>query len=135
MADIGKAVEGLKMRLPKAGTIEVVPSILSADFARLALIIHLAALIESKGKEIGDFKNGFIYLFTWVIMVAVLIFIQPNLSNGILVLIISLTILFVGGAKLKHILGSMGVCTFLGGIGAMFFTHSRDRIMTFIQSL
>jgi ribulose-phosphate 3-epimerase len=36
MADVGKAVEGLKMRLPKAGTIEVVPSILSADFARLA---------------------------------------------------------------------------------------------------
>jgi ribulose-phosphate 3-epimerase len=36
MPDVGKAVEGLKMRLPKAGTIEVVPSILSADFARLA---------------------------------------------------------------------------------------------------
>lgn len=105
-----------------------------ADFARLALIIHLAALIESKGKEIGDFKNGFIYLFIWVIMVAGLIFIQPNLSNGILVLIISLTILFVGGAKLKHILGSMGVCTFLGGVGAMFFAHSRERILTFIQS-
>jgi len=36
MADVEKAAEGLKMRLLKAGTIEVVPSILSADFARLA---------------------------------------------------------------------------------------------------
>ena len=105
-----------------------------ADFARLALIVHLAALIDSKGKEIEDFKNGFVYLFIWVIMVASLIFLQPNLSNGILVLIISLTILFVGGAKLKHILGSMGVCAFLGGVGAMIFSHSRERILTFIHS-
>ncbi len=105
-----------------------------ADFARFALIIHLAALIESKGKEIEDFKNGFIYLFIWVITIAALIFIQPNLSNGILVLIISLTILFVGGAKLKHILGSIAVCAFSGGIGAMVFSHSRERILTFIHS-
>ncbi len=105
-----------------------------ADFARLALVVHLAALIESKGKEIEDFKHGFVYLFIWVIMVAALIFIQPNLSNGILVLIISLTILFVGGAKLKHILGSMGICALFGGAGAMIFSHSRERILTFIHS-
>ena len=105
-----------------------------ADVARLALIIHLAALIESKGKEIEEFKNGFIYLFIWVMIVASLIFVQPNLSNGILVLIISLTLLFVGGAKLKHILSSMGISAFLGGIGAMIFTHSRERILTFINS-
>jgi ribulose-phosphate 3-epimerase len=36
MASVEQLAEGLKMRLPKAGTIEVVPSILSADFARLA---------------------------------------------------------------------------------------------------
>jgi len=36
MADVERVAERLKMRLPKAGTIEVVPSILSADFARLA---------------------------------------------------------------------------------------------------
>lgn len=92
-----------------------------ADFARFAIIIHLAALIEKKGNEIKNFKNGFIFLFIWVLIVAILIFIQPNLSNGILVLIISLTILFVGGAKLNHILGSFGVSALFGGIGAMFF--------------
>ena len=39
----------LKMRLPKAGTIEIAPSILSADFARLADEI---AVIESAGVKI-----------------------------------------------------------------------------------
>ncbi|HUT46034.1 MAG TPA: hypothetical protein VMX36_07090, partial [Sedimentisphaerales bacterium] len=36
MASVEQLAKGLKMRLPKAGTIEVVPSVLSADFARLA---------------------------------------------------------------------------------------------------
>ncbi len=105
-----------------------------SDFARLALIVHLAALLESKGKEIEDFKKGFVYLFIWVVLVAGLIFIQPNLSNAILVLVISITILFVGGAKIQHIVGSMGACAFIGGIGTMLFAHSRARILTFIQS-
>jgi len=39
----------LKMRLPKAGTIEIAPSILSADFARLADEI---AVVESAGVKI-----------------------------------------------------------------------------------
>jgi ribulose-phosphate 3-epimerase len=49
MECFGQAVKGLKMRLPKAGTIEIAPSILSADFARLADEI---AVIESAGVNI-----------------------------------------------------------------------------------
>jgi cell division protein FtsW len=105
-----------------------------AEFAKFAIVIHLAALIEKKGKEIENFKNGFIYLFIWVLLVSGLIFIQPNISNGILVLIISIAVLFVGGARLKHIVGSMGVCGILGGIGTMIFSHSRERILTFLHS-
>jgi cell division protein FtsW len=64
-----------------------------------------------------------------------LILIQPNISNGLLVLATSLAILFVGGAKLKHIASSFLFCFFFGGIAAMLFSHSRNRILTFISSL
>jgi ribulose-phosphate 3-epimerase len=36
MEGVEQPAKGLKMRLPRAGTIEVVPSVLSADFSRLA---------------------------------------------------------------------------------------------------
>ncbi len=36
MEGVEQPAKGLKMRLPRAGTIEVAPSVLSADFARLA---------------------------------------------------------------------------------------------------
>jgi cell division protein FtsW len=106
-----------------------------ADAAKLILIIHLAALIESKRHLISDFKNGFMYLFTWVVVTSVLILVQPNVSNAILLVFVSIILLYIGGARLKHIAVSSLSGLMLGGIGAMLFTHSRNRILSFINSL
>lgn len=106
-----------------------------ADAAKLILIIYLAVLIEAKNELITDFKQGYLYLFIWILLISGLILIQPNISNGILVLATSLAILFVGGAKLKHIASSFLFCLLFGGTAAMLFSHSRSRIMTFITSL
>src|ERR1039457_6263629 len=106
-----------------------------ADAANLILIIHLAVLIEAKGDLITNFRQGYLYLFVWTILISGLILIQPNVSNGLLVLGTSLAILFVGGARLKHILSSFLFCLFFGGTAAMLFSHSRNRIMTFISSM
>jgi cell division protein FtsW len=106
-----------------------------ADIAKLILIIHLAALIEAKNELITDFNQGYLYLFVWAVLISGLILIQPNISNGALVLVTSLAILFVGGAKLKHIFYSILFCCVSGGMTAMLFAHSRSRILTFITSL
>jgi cell division protein FtsW len=106
-----------------------------ADAAKLILIIHLAVLIEAKGDLITNFRQGYLYLFVWTILISGLILIQPNVSNGLLVLATSLAILFVGGARLKHILSSFLFCVLFGGTAAMLFSHSRNRIMTFISSM
>lgn len=105
-----------------------------ADIAKLFLIIHLSNLIAQKQDDIKDFKNGFVYLLIWVLIVAGLIFLQPNVSNAVLVIIISLTMLYVGGAKLKHILASSFGLLLAGGSVAMIFSHSRARILGFINS-
>ena len=105
-----------------------------ADIARLILIIHLAYLLEKKRDDILDFKNGFRFLFIWVAIIAALIFIQPNISTAILIVIISLTILYVGGARLKHIfLSSIGLIITAGSF-SMIIPHSRKRIIDFISS-
>lgn len=105
-----------------------------ADIARLFLIIHLALLIDRKREDILDFKNGFMFLFIWVILIAGLIFIQPNVSTAVLIVIISLTMFYVGGAKLKHIfLTSFGLIISAGSL-AMLLPHSRKRILGFLGS-
>ncbi|MFZ2324547.1 MAG: FtsW/RodA/SpoVE family cell cycle protein [Ignavibacteriaceae bacterium] len=106
-----------------------------ADIAKLILIIHMANLIAQKQDDIKDLKNGFIYLMTWILITAGLIFLQPNVSNAVLVILISLTMLYVGGARLKHIfIASLGL-VLAGGSVAMIFSHSRARILGFVNSL
>jgi cell division protein FtsW len=105
-----------------------------ADIAKLILIIHLAYLIEKKGDVLLDFKKGFMFLFIWVLIIAGLIFIQPNVSTAALILIISLTMLYVGGAKLKHIFLSSFSLILAAGSFAMILPHSRKRILGFISS-
>lgn len=105
-----------------------------ADIARLLLIIHLANLISLKQDDIKDFKNGFMYLLIWVLIIAGLIFLQPNVSNAVLVVVVSLTMLYVGGAQFKHIFASSFSLLLMGGSVAMIFSHSRARILGFINS-
>jgi cell division protein FtsW len=106
-----------------------------ADLGRLFLMIHLSVLIERKGDSIQNFKELFLHLFFWVIVIAGLIFFQPNISNGLIIIFIALSMFFVGGAKLKHIL-STTLGSLLGAISiAMIFEHSRNRILTFVHSI
>ncbi|HMN47569.1 MAG TPA: putative peptidoglycan glycosyltransferase FtsW [Ignavibacteriaceae bacterium] len=105
-----------------------------ADIARLLLIIHLANLISLKQDDIKDFKNGFMYLLIWILIIAGLIFLQPNVSNAVLVVVVSLTMLYVGGAQFKHIFASSFSLLLMGGSVAMIFSHSRARILGFINS-
>lgn len=113
------------------GVISVQP----ADFARLVLIIHLANLLENKYDLLQSYRHGFVYLILWVVFVSSLIMIQPNISSGILVISISLALMYVGGARLKHILTSVGSFALAGGAIAMIFSHSRERIFSFISSI
>ncbi len=106
-----------------------------ADVAKLILIIHLAALIEDKGEAIRDYKEGFLYLLFWVVIISVLILIQPNVSNGILLVLISFVMLYIGGAKVTHLFGSAIMFLIGSGIAIMLFAHSRERIFTFLNAV
>jgi cell division protein FtsW len=73
------------------------------DFARIFLLIYIAAALSSKDRDIEDFNHGFLPLFGVVIGYTVLILIQPNFSSAFSVIILSGVVLFVGGIKAKHI--------------------------------
>lgn len=106
-----------------------------ADIARLILIIHLAAMLERKSDYIYDLNSAYLPMFVWVLIISGLILIQPNISNGLLIIVISLTMLFVGGAKFKHIFFSTLGVLFSGAAVAMLFAHSRERILDFFRSV
>jgi cell division protein FtsW len=74
-----------------------------SEFAKYALIFHLCLLLAEKRDRIRDFKTGFAPTMVWIGMVTLLVLLQPNFSNGVMIFLISLVMLFVGRARLIHI--------------------------------
>ena len=106
-----------------------------SELAKIVLLMHLAVMIEKKGDLIKDFKNGFVFTWVWIFSVAGLILMQPNVSTALLVVTLAFTLLYVGGAKFKHVFLTSSV---IGGIGLIFmmiFTHSRERVLSFINGI
>jgi cell division protein FtsW len=106
-----------------------------SEAAKVFLLIHLAVMMEKMGDKITDFKQGLLFPLIWVGAIAFLIVLQPNISTSAIVVLISFTILYIGGARFKHLFFIVGGAFAAGGSAAMLFTHSRERILTFIKSL
>jgi len=106
-----------------------------SELAKLVLFMHLAGMIERKGKLIEDFKNGFKYTLIWIFGIAGLVVLQPNLSTAMIIVFTSFTLLYVGGSKFKHIAATLGFSALTGGALMMLFSHSRQRILGFWNSL
>ncbi|MCI0706507.1 MAG: putative lipid II flippase FtsW [Ignavibacteriae bacterium] len=76
-----------------------------SEFAKFALLFHLATMIAVKGDAIKDFKRGFMPMMVWVGMVAGLVMLQPNFSTGAMIVLLSFVMLFMSWVKLLHLLG------------------------------
>jgi cell division protein FtsW len=74
-----------------------------SEFAKYALIFHLSTLLAAKQDRIRDFKIGYLPMMIWVGAVTVLVLLQPNFSTGAIIFAISLTMLFLGNARISHL--------------------------------
>jgi cell division protein FtsW len=80
----------------------------TSDLAKLALFMYLAKLMSRKQDVIKDFKKGFLPVMTPVAIICLLIA-PANLSTALLLGASCLMLLFIGRAKTKHILITIGI--------------------------
>ncbi|MCC6728924.1 MAG: putative lipid II flippase FtsW [Chthonomonadales bacterium] len=81
------------------GPIRAQPS----EFAKLALVLYLAALVSRRGYPIRDLREGFLPPLFVVVVVAALIEREPDLGTALVVALTGLTVLFTAGARARHI--------------------------------
>ncbi len=105
-------------------------SIQPAEFAKLALIIYLAALISKKGEKFRDFKKGLLPTMIVPFVLFLLISLQSDLGSGMILLATAFMVIYAGGANLKH-LGTIA----LGFVGLilLFILTSSYRIQRFLN--
>lgn len=75
-----------------------------AEFAKIGLIIFLAALISKKGEKIKDFRRGLLPPIIWIALFTGIIMIQNDFGTAALLLLTSFAVLLAGGARITHLL-------------------------------
>lgn len=108
-----------------------------SEIAKFALIVLISKFISQKQDKIKSFKEGTVPLLCIMMSVAVLTLFQPHMSGTILVGIICLTIMFVGGANIKHLVvmalsaGSLLIMAVM--VKPDIFNHVINRIQFFLN--
>ncbi|TFH36024.1 MAG: cell division protein FtsW [Anaerolineales bacterium] len=80
-------------------------SVQPSELAKLALVIYLAVWMESKGDRLSTLGYGFVPLIAIVGVVGGLIVAQPDLSAGLTIGLVALTLFFLAGASGLQTLG------------------------------
>ncbi len=82
-----------------------------SEFAKVALIVWTAALAVKKQDRLHSFTRGLLpFLLVWLGFV-LLVFLQPNMSAALLLVLLAALVLFAGGARIGHfiLLGMVAV--------------------------
>lgn len=104
----------------------------TSDFAKLALIIYVARVLALKQEQIKDWKTGFLPAVIPVFLVCGFIF-PSNFSTAFLLFITCLFLLFLGKARIAHLLLTVGIAVSFGALFLLLifaFPHLNNRTAT-----
>ena len=109
-----------------------------SELIKVSLILVLARFFhrEKKSSFYINFKN-FIYSLLFISFPAYIIFLQPDLGSSILVIIVSITILFIIGLSLWFFICSTILISILAPLAWIFllYDYQKNRIFTFLDPL
>nr|WP_122011850.1 putative lipid II flippase FtsW [Maliibacterium massiliense] len=109
------------------------PSIQPSEIARFAMVVYLAHGMTIKHERMGSFKQGVLPFIAVMCIYCGLIALQPNLSMLASFVLLTLVMLWIGGANLWH----LGGVTLAGGagVGGLMFLmpHAFQRYLAFID--
>jgi len=87
------------------------------EFAKLSVILYLAAIITKKDEKFRDFKRGLLPVMIVIGFIAFLIMLQPDMGSCFILLLCASAIILAGGSNLKHVFLSASVLIGLAGLG------------------
>lgn len=102
-----------------------------SELAKFAVVLYMAATLSYRGRGIRSLIFGVVPVLLVPGVVFLLILEQPNLSTAGSILIVSLIMIVMAGAKWRHILLLMCGGVTLGGFYAWIEPYRRRRLLSF----
>lgn len=102
-----------------------------SEMAKLASVLYLAATLSFRLNQVEKLWRGLLPLLIVPALMFVLILEQPNLSTAGSIMIVSVLMLLLAGAKWSHLtlLGTAGLC--VGAVYAWIEPYRRERLLSF----
>ncbi len=106
----------------------------TAEFAKLALIIYLAAFIDKRQKKVGNLTETFLPAATVISAIVVLVVIEPDFSFGAVIALISITVMWIGGIKFTHLISFVLSFILFSSLIILSSPYKRERVATFFSN-
>ena len=104
-----------------------------SEFAKLAVIVFAAMILENRKDRMGDFKTMAIPVLPATGIIGVLVMAQPDLGTTIICAGCVFTVIFLAGARVRHI-GALAAAGLMG-VFALALTegYRRARLFSFLN--
>ena len=109
------------------------PAVQPSEFAKLALIIYVAAWLSGKDTVVRSFALGFAPFVFMVGIVAGLILLEPDTGTAAVLILTTVTLFFIAGASLSHLVALMGIGSVAAGFLVLTSGYRLDRILAFLN--
>lgn len=104
-----------------------------SEIMKVAIIFFIATMISKNPKKIKKFWTGLVPYLALLGVVCVLLLKEPHMSAAAIIAVIVIAMIFVAGAKMKHLV-PIGLA---GGIGAFILAYTSEyrwkRVMIFLD--
>ncbi|HTZ54810.1 MAG TPA: putative lipid II flippase FtsW [Candidatus Acidoferrum sp.] len=125
---VGFAVNGAR-RWIGASTISFQPS----EFAKLGLVIYLAAMLATRGERIVSLVKGLFPLCIPVVVMAVLVLKEPDMGTASLLVMIAFAMFFAAGARITHLFAILLATTPAVIVEVLASPYKRERVFAFLN--
>jgi cell division protein FtsW len=111
------------------GSLSIQPS----EFAKLALVIYLAAMLSARGERITSLVRGLVPLCVPVALMAVLVLKEPDMGTASLLLFVALALFFAAGARLVHLAAVVLAMVPFAAFTVLASPYRRARVFAFMN--
>jgi cell division protein FtsW len=109
------------------------PPLQPSEFAKLAIIVYIAAWLASRRDNIKHFSMGFVPFTLMVGLVASLVVVEPDMGTTVVIVATTCTLFFVAGAPLSHLALLMAGGGFMSWALIAVTDYRVDRITSFLS--
>ncbi|MFZ2975798.1 MAG: putative lipid II flippase FtsW [Candidatus Moraniibacteriota bacterium] len=104
-----------------------------SEMLKLSIIIYLSAWLESRSDKVKDFYEGLVPFLIVIGAISFLLIKQPDVGTLGVIILISISIFFVSGAKISHMF-FMGISGLMAlGIIIKMESYRMNRLLVFLH--